>query len=52
MSDNTREEIEAQWAEPIIFWEDVPAEGPCPRRQCRGRLPHSRLVHWFGWVRR
>ncbi len=24
---------------------------PCPRRQCRGRIKHSRLVHWFGWVR-
>lgn len=22
----------------------------CPRRQCRGRLPHSRLLHWFGWL--
>jgi hypothetical protein len=25
---------------------------PCPRRQCRGRVPHSWLIHWFGWVRR
>jgi hypothetical protein len=24
----------------------------CLRRQCRGRIPHSRLVHWLGWVRR
>lgn len=24
----------------------------CARRWCRGRIPHSRLVHWFGWVRR
>jgi hypothetical protein len=27
-------------------------QSTCPRRQCRGRQPHSRLVHWFGWVRR
>lgn len=22
----------------------------CPRRQCRGRVPHSWLIHWFGWA--
>lgn len=26
----------------------APAVNPCPRRQCRGRLHHSRVVHWFG----
>lgn len=25
---------------------------PCPRRQCRGRVPHTRFNHWLGWVRR
>lgn len=30
----------------------LPITDRCPRRQCRGRLPHSWLVHWFGWVRR
>lgn len=24
----------------------------CPRRQCRGRVPHSGLTHWLGWIRR
>lgn len=24
----------------------------CPRRQCHGRVPHSALAHWLGWVRR
>lgn len=24
----------------------------CPRQQCRGRIPHSWFIHWFGWARR
>ena len=41
------EELRADMAPTITV-----LERPCPRRQCRGRLPHSRLVHWLGWVRR
>jgi hypothetical protein len=36
-------------AEEAEAWSMVVAR--CPRRQCRGRVPHSLLVHWFGWMR-
>lgn len=26
------------------------ASGACPRRQCRGRISHSLIIHWFGWA--